>query len=420
MKLRLKKRVIIPLAIAAAALIAIPFLLRKNSSTSSVQYQTETVASGTLTTTISGSGNLYVDSTSTISPTISGTVRNLKVAVGDKVKKGQTLFYIDDDGALDLTVTKAATSVTQAEQSVSSAQTQVLQAQSDLADANTRNTDHPGTVTDLDLAVLTQKVSSAQLAVTVAQNNLTAAKSDLATAKTNAAKRTVTAPIDGTITTLNVANGDTVGSGSSSSSSSSAGGSTSSSSSSSSSAALVIDNLNTLKAKVSLNEVDAINAAAGQAASLTFDAIDGLTLTGKVESVGVTGTVSNGVVTYEAVIALDAQNEKLRPQMTTTATITTNVRQNVISVPTTAIKTNSSDVSYVQVMENGTPRQQEVTLGISDDSNTEITAGLSVGQTIVTSTTTTSSTTSNSSSSNSSSTRRDSGPTGIGGMGGIF
>lgn len=382
----MKKKVVIPLVVAGLALIAIPFLVRKSNASSAVQYQTSTVAAGTLTSTITGSGNLYVDSTASISPTISGTVKNLKVKLGDAVTKGQVLFTIDDSGQLDATVTKASSSITQAKQSLENAKTQLLQAQQDVTTANTRNTEKAGTVSDAELAIISQKVVAAQASVEVATNGVTTAQSDYSLAKTNAAKRTVTSPIDGTVTSLTIANGDTVGS----SSGSSATGSM---------AAVVIDNLNTLKAKVSLNEVDAIAAAVGQKASLTFDAISDLTLTGKIESVSVTGTVSNGVVSYEAIIGLDAQSASLRPQMTTTATITTNVKQNVISVPTTAIKT-SNNVSYVQVMENKTPRQQEVTLGISSDTNTEITAGLSVGQTIVTSTVSSTSTTSSSNSSN--------------------
>jgi len=369
-----KKKVWIPLLVAGLALISIPFLLGRNSDSAAVQYQTSTVAVSTLTSTITGSGNLFVDSTATISPTISGTVNNLKVALGDAVTKGQTLFTIDDSGQLDATVTKASASITQAKQSLENARTQLLQAQQDVTDANDRNTANAGSVSDSELAIFNQKVVSAQASVEVATNSVTTAQSDYKVAKANAAKRTVTAPIDGTITTLAITNGDTVGS---SSSSSTANGS--------SSAAMVIDNLGTLKAQISLNEVDAIVATSGQKASLTFDAIDGLSLTGQVESVAVAGTVSNGVVTYNAIVALDTQNAQLRPQMTTTATITTAVRQNVITVPTTAIKT-TDDVSYVQIMESGVPRSQEVTLGISSDTDTEITAGLEAGLTIVTST----------------------------------
>lgn len=376
----MKKRVAIPLTIAVLALISIPFIMKKQSSQDTTQYQTALVSTGTLTSTISGSGNLYVDSTATVNSSVSGTVRNLKVSLGAKVTKGQTLYTVDDSGTLDSAVRKAAGTITQSKQTLESARTQLLQAEQDVADANTKNTNAAGTVSDTALAILNQKVVAARVSVESATNGVTTAQADYDLAKTNTTKRTVTAPIDGTITTLSLKNGDTVSGGSSSAASST------------STASLIIDNLNTLKAKVSINEVDAIATVAGQTASLTFDAISDLTVTGKVERVSLTGTVSNGVVTYDAILALDAQNDRLRPQMTATATITTNVKQNVISIPTTAIKT-SSDTSYVQVMESGQPRQQTVTLGISNDSNTEITAGLNAGQTIVTSTVTGSSST---------------------------
>ncbi len=370
-----RKKVIVPLIIAGLALVAIPFLLNGQSSDTTTQQQTSVVTTGTLTSTITGSGNLYVDSTTSITPEVSGEVKNLKVSLGDTVKKGQTLFTIDDDGDLDTAVTKAAASVTQAKQSLENARTQLLQAQQDLTDANERHEEKADTVSASEIAILNQKIVAAQASVDTSSSNVTIAQNEYTKAKSNALKRTVTAPQDGTITTLNIKNGDSVGS--------------TSNSTSASSAILTIDNLSTLKAKISLNEVDAIAAKAGQKVSLTFDAVEDLTLTGKLDTINVTVTVTQGVVTYDATVTLDNQDARLRPQMTTTATITTDVRQNVVKVPTTAIKTNNND-SYVMVMENGQSRQQTVTLGISSDSDTEITAGLSAGQTIVVSTVSTS------------------------------
>lgn len=376
----MRKRVAIPLTIAVIALIALPFLMKKKNTTSQVTYQTATVAKGTVISTVTGTGNLYADPSASVNATASGTVRNLKVQVGDTVTKGQVLFSIDDNGQLAATVSKSAASVAAAAQSVENAKTNLLQAQQDVSTANNKNTDKAGTVSDADLAILNQKVTAADAAVTSAQKNATSAQTDYAYQKSTLAKLAVTAPIDGTVTAVNVANGDTVGSGSSANSATT-----------SSTAAVVIDNTGTLNVKVAINEVDASKVVVGQKASVTFDAVDGLTLTGKVAQIASTGTVTQGVVSYEAIIHLDSQDTHLRSQMTTTAVITTDVHPDVLYVPTTAVKSGTNG-SYVEVLTNGTPRQQTVTTGSSSDTDTEITAGLTEGQAVVTSTVTAGST----------------------------
>lgn len=150
-------------------------------------------------------------------------------------------------------------------------------------------------------------------------------------------------------------------------------------------------------AELSLNEVDAAKVSLGDKATLTYDAIDGLSLTGSVAEISSIGTVTQGVVSYTVKIAFDAQDSRVKPGMTVNAAIQTDVRQDVLVVPSSAIKTQGG-VSYVQVftpalsVTGGTqgvvsptpPGQLEVTVGISDDTNVEILSGLEEGQQIVT------------------------------------
>jgi RND family efflux transporter MFP subunit len=150
-------------------------------------------------------------------------------------------------------------------------------------------------------------------------------------------------------------------------------------------------------ATLSLNEVDVAKIKVGNKATLTFDAIDGLSLTGTVAQVATVGAVSQGVVSYEVQIAFDTQDERIRPGMTVNAAIQTATHADVLTVPSSAVKTQNG-TSYVQVFNpaltetGGTtgvtskvlPERVEVTTGISDDTSIEITAGLEEGQQIVT------------------------------------
>lgn len=151
--------------------------------------------------------------------------------------------------------------------------------------------------------------------------------------------------------------------------------------------------------EISLNEVDVANVSIGQPVTLTFDAIPNLTLTGKVASIDTVGTVSQGVVSYTVKIALDAQDSRIKPGMSVSASIITNSKENVLEVPLSAIK-NQSGQSYVQVINLPssqqtsqatiasnvvpTPQVIPVTVGLESDTMAEITDGLQEGQTIIT------------------------------------
>ncbi len=142
-------------------------------------------------------------------------------------------------------------------------------------------------------------------------------------------------------------------------------------------------------AEITLNEVDVSKVAVGNKATLTFDALDGLTISGTVAEVNLVGTTAQGVVSYGIKIELEAQDTRVKSGMSTTATITTQTRQDVLLVPNSAVK-SQGDVSYVQVMKanESIPTNQKVTTGLSDDTNTEIISGLQEGDKVVEKTTT--------------------------------
>lgn len=136
---------------------------------------------------------------------------------------------------------------------------------------------------------------------------------------------------------------------------------------------------------ISLNEIDAAKVSKGDKATLTFDAIEDLTLAGHVSNVDIVGTVSQGVVTYVAEVAFDDIDPRVKPGMTVSANIITKAKQDVLLVPSSAVKT-SGGTKYVQVMEAGTtvPVNAAVTVGDSNDTSVEIVSGLTEGERIIT------------------------------------
>lgn len=211
-------------------------------------------------------------------------------------------------------------------------------------------------------------LQSAQLNVTKAQNALNDAESNLA-------EYYVRAPFGGTVAAVNVKKYDSAGSGSA--------------------VATIITSQQI--AELSVNEVDAAKIKAGDKATLTFDAIDGLTLTGTVAQIDPVGTVSQGVVSYNVQIAFDSQDSRIKAGMTVNADIISDAHPDVLVVPSSAVKIAQDGSSYVLaftpplsdtggsagVTTSQTPQQIPVVVGISDDTNTEIQSGLMNGQQLV-------------------------------------
>ena len=163
-------------------------------------------------------------------------------------------------------------------------------------------------------------------------------------------------------------------------------------------------------AEISLNEVDVAKVKTGQKVNLTFDAIEGLEITGQVAEIDSIGTVTQGVVNYNVKIVFDTQDERIKPGMSVSASIITDVKQNVLLVPNSAIK-SQGNVYYVETLSGATPtsqttanvsgitsntapNQQQIEIGSANDSYTEVTSGLKEGDTIISQTITGTSSTS--------------------------
>ncbi len=193
-------------------------------------------------------------------------------------------------------------------------------------------------------------------------------------------------------------------------------------------------------AQVTLNEIDAAKVNVGDKATMTFDAITGLSIAGQVVELDPVGTVSQGVVDYNAQIAFAEPNNQVKPGMSVTANIVTQADQDVITVPNAAITTEggssyvlepASPLTDAQIASSSAggvvlaaaPRMVPVTAGISNDTETEITSGIQVGdqiivQTVKSTTGSTASTASGGSSLNASTFRALGGGGGGGGFGG--
>jgi len=105
---------------------------------------------------------------------------------------------------------------------------------------------------------------------------------------------------------------------------------------------------------------------------------------GTVSEIDSVGIETSNVVTFNVKIIFDEEDERIRPGMGVTANIITSEKENVLLVPNGSIK-NENGQNYVEVrnLTTGQNDRVNVTIGASNDTDTEITAGLTAGQEVV-------------------------------------
>jgi HlyD family secretion protein len=224
----------------------------------------------------------------------------------------------------------------------------------------------------------------------------------------------LTAPVSGTITTLeSIVPGDSISSGSdtnasdsssadtagtdgstgsdatgaassasdSTAGSSSTGATTSSSASSSSSTFAEIDTLHRLSMSVSFTEADISELKVGQAATVTLDALSDTELAGKVTAVSSLGTTDDDVVSYDATITLDQYDAQVKPGMSASAAVV--IKQgHGVTVPSGAV-TGTGTLASVTEDSDGKDTTKQVIVGLRGTSRDLIVSGLKSGAELV-------------------------------------
>ncbi|MFT4295669.1 MAG: biotin/lipoyl-binding protein [Micropruina sp.] len=333
------------------------FLLLRPAANREPQAFSRTVQAtqGTQTQTVSLDGTLSPRKQSDVNFAVSGTITDVYVKAGQKVKKNQKLARIDD--------TDLADAVDVAEANLTTAQA---------------NYDE---VVDNDGS--TAAINSAKAQVASAKASLTSAKQDL-----NAA--VLRSPIAGTVAAVTAEEGDSVsGSGTSSASSSrsntsgnaNSSSNANSSTSSASSAQFSVISTATWKLEGSVGSADLGSLKAGQSVAVTPSGAS-KAIKGTVASVGIVATsTSDGAATFPIVVNLSGNHTDLYSGTTASAVITTGSYPDVLTVPTAAIRTENGKTVVTKVDGSATSTV-EVSVGRVFGSDTEITKGLSDGDSV--------------------------------------
>jgi RND family efflux transporter MFP subunit len=288
---------------------------------------------------------------------IDGKIDTLPVDIGDKVKKSDLLFKLDDK---ELQQQRASnlTDVEKGKLDLQKAERDLKRAERLLGDRLISQELYDDTKTAYDLA---------KVALERTQKNLAIIDERLT-------KTEVRAPFDCTILTRPVSIGQAIsGSGGFS------GGTE----------VLTIANLGSMIINAQVNQADVPRLKADQKVEVTVEAVPGLTISGVVERVSPQATIKNNIKGYAARVALKNVDPRVRPGMTANVKIPVATADNVTAVPLSAIFTEKNPETelmerfvYVQQSGGGAERRL-VKVGISDFFFAEIQDGLSAGEVVM-------------------------------------
>lgn len=220
-------------------------------------------------------------------------------------------------------------------------------------------------------------LATAEAAVISAETTVKLAERDLAKAE-------LKAPFTGTIAQVNLTTGE--------SSSSLPSGSTTTTSNLDG-AAVVLADLSRLRITISVDELDIAQVRIGQDVRITLDALPETEIEGTIDQIAPLATVSEqGATTYEVDVEFDPGDAGVKPGMTASVQIITEVKDDAVLVPRRAVEISAGE-TYVYVPSNGgepdpqtgrpASEQREVEIGLSNAQFIEITDGLEAGEEVL-------------------------------------
>jgi len=324
----MSKRVKWSVAAVAVVAIAVVILTAFNRGEKAVEVRIEEVEARDLVESVTASGRINPQSKVDLSADITGRIVRLAVKEGDLVTEGQFLLQIDPQ-QFQATVQRAEAALSQARAQEAQARANWLQAQRDherMLEVQKANAQliSAEELDKLGTTVEVQKALHDAARYTVEQN--VAAVRD---ARWALSRTTITAPMAGRITRLNVESGETAIMGTLNKDAATL---------------LTIADMSVFETKVRVDETDVSRIKIGDSAVVQIDAFRDTTFVGRVTEISnssVTTAASQPgqetAIDYEVTVQLDNPPEDTRPDFSATAKIVTALRRNAISVPIIAL-----------------------------------------------------------------------------------
>jgi len=133
---------------------------------------------------------------------------------------------------------------------------------------------------------------------------------------------------------------------------------------------------------VNLSEIDVSHVEIDQKATIILDSILDKTFTGKVVGVDRIGQSASGVTQYPTIIQLDSSSDKILPNMTVTASIIIAVEDDTLLVPSGAVIEKDGQ-TLIRLLEKNRQQTVPVEVGLSSETQTEIISGVEEGTEVI-------------------------------------
>jgi HlyD family secretion protein len=310
MKIFTKKRVVLALGLLlAGAALAAWLHSKKEKPLPESKYRTVAVDTGNITQTVTATGTINPVALINVGSQVSGTVVELKADFNDHVKKGQVLLKLDP------TIFNAQ--IRQVEASVASAQASMRLAQSNF-ERNER------LVGQNYVSALTLDQSRREL--DVAKANVKLADAQLARSQADFDNSVIRAPIDGVVIKRTIDLGQTVAA-----------------SFTTPNLFQIARDLTKMQIDTSVSEADVGALKDGQPARFVVDAYPDREFDASMRQFRLAANVVANVVTYNVVLDVENKQELLKPGMTAQVRLVVGNRENVLRIPTAALRFRLSD-----------------------------------------------------------------------------
>lgn len=313
----MKKKIIIYGIIAAGILLAGYFLLGGDESKESKYTFTE-VTKGNLNVVISSSGSLEAITTVEVGTQVSGRIAKLYADFNSEVRKGQLLAILD-------TVSLAAT-VRDQQANLEKAKAQYNQMKA--VHERNKKLYEKNFISELDFIESQTNVESANA-------SLKSAVSALDRAKTNLEYAFIYAPISGKVINRSVEEGQTVAA-----------------SLSAPTLFTIAEDLSSMRILASVDESDIGQIQEGQKVKFTVQTYSDKTFDGVVAQIRLKPTVASNVVNYTVVVNADNEEKLLLPGMTATVDFYVDYRENVLTVPNSALRFQATEEMLEEFKKN--------------------------------------------------------------------
>ena len=374
----MKKRFFILLGLAVAAGAAYYFF--SSNSKQETTYLTESVTRGNVEKTVVASGSVESVNEVDVGAQVSGKITKLYVKLGQEIKKGEMIADIDSTTQINTLNTKKAALVSyQAQLKAKKTAYDVA-----LSSYNRLSKLYTQKATSLD-SVNTAKstLDNAKAEMEAIEANIKQAEIEVNTAETNVGYTKITAPMDGTVISVPVSEGQTVNANQTTPT------------------IVTIADLSKMKIKPEISEGDITKVKAGQEVSFTIlsdsqtvyhsviDSVDpaNTTITDSSSTSSSTNSSSSSSTTsaiyYYANVLIDNPDRTLRIGMTTENNIKIANAKDVLLISNMAIQKRDGK-SVVNILnDKNQPEQREVETGVQNDFHTEIKSGLNEGEKVI-------------------------------------